>query len=261
MNDYPEFKNPYGCLEYGKLSNTIKKFLSMELTNAQGVLVRRLIRYTKLVHARVQLVHRLDCVRTRTNVTYREYSKLCNKYYRQMQAEILEGRAYKFMSNLGIVLINYLKATSVINGFKPVIDWTKTQANKKALEENNIPIYKREVYKRYVAENIADKYTGVRYMVYETPEFHFQIVWSRCSVKNFTNYRYSDSSTPGGNSRKDDILPHYNIRDIVHLERSIHSKLYAILRINPTYYNLFVRNRECHVYKYRRNYRSSYKRL
>lgn len=257
VNEYPEFKNPYGCTNYGSLSTLVAKFVNMELTSVQTVLVRRLMRYAKVIHKRVQLVHELSCVTSRSTVTYWQYHRLCHKYYREMQSEILHGRAYKFASNLGIILINYLKESSLAKGFSLHVNWEKTHANKKLIESQGLPIYRNALYKRYADEGKADKYSGIKYMVYEHTDFMFQVVWSQCSIPNLSNYRYVSSGI-GGNSYKDEILPHHTVEDIIHLECSVHAKLYNILKINPSYYNLFVRNRECHVYKYRRNYRKSF---
>jgi hypothetical protein len=257
MNEYPEFKNPYGCLDCGKLMATINNFQAMELKPLQEVLVKRIIRYSRVVHKRVQLIHRLDCVMTRGNVTSEQYRRMCDRYYSEMEAEILRGRAYKLASNLGVVLINYLRADSLLGGFSPTINWAKTQANKRALEEYGIPIHRAAVSKRYEAAGIADRYKGVKYIVFEKKDAIFQIVWAQCTIKNLENYKYVHSRV----RTKEEPITDNSINSILYLERSVHSKLNAILKIEPTYYNLFIRNRECHVYKYRRNYRSSSKRL
>jgi hypothetical protein len=256
MNEYPEFKNPYGCLDCGKLMRTINNFQAMELNDVQRILVKRVIRYSRVVHKRVQLVHRLECINTRGNISSEQYRRLCDKYYSEMEAEILRGKAYKFASNLGVVLINYLKGSSLAKGFKLHVNWAKTQANKKALEEYGMPIHRAAVSKRYEAAGIGDRYAGVKYIVYEQADATFQVVWTQCTIKNLDNYKYVSTQ-----HNREEILPEHTVDDIIHLDRSLQSKLYAITKINPTYYNLFIRNRECHVYKYRRNNRTSSQRL
>jgi hypothetical protein len=255
MNEYPEFKNPYGCLDSGKLTNTINNFLSMDLKPAQTVLVKRIIRYSRVVHKRVQLVHRLDCIMTRSSVTSEQYRKLCDKYYSEMEAEILRGRAYRLASNLGCVLINYLREDSLSKRFTPCIDWEKTQANKKALQEYGMPIFRAAVYKRYESAGMADRYSGVKYVVYRRNEAIFQIVWAQCTVKNLDNYKYVHTRP----NHVEPPITEENVDKIVYLGNSLQAKLYAITKVYPTYYNLFIRNKECHVYKYRRNYRSGRK--
>jgi hypothetical protein len=256
LDSYTEFKTPYAHSGSNSLFYLIRSYDGIELSKEQGLLMRAVLRYAKVVNSRIVAVQQLNAVIARERIDRDTYVSLVRRYYKEMEAEVLKGKAYKFNSNLGIVLVNYLKTSSFLRP-KAFINWQATKKAKEALiEEGKVP-YDKEKHEAYIKAGLETQYDGIRYTIYENRDFSFQVVWAWCGVKNFKNYKLVDNDACGFYWKYHKIKPEDDIKTILYSPFTMATKLAVINKKHPEYKNRFVRNKECHVYKYRRNNRQS----
>lgn len=258
LYEYAEFRNPYGYNGSGDLMRKAYSYYGSNLNKSQLQLLKAIIRYCKIVKARVDQVYKLDAVSKRKAISQKTYTGMVKRYYIEMQVEVLKGNAYKFNSNLGILLINYVK-TSTFAVRKRMVDFVATKIAKGELIANNKTPFDKRTYEAYEAAGVADQYVGIRYTVFKTMDDYFQVAWSRCGVKNFRNYKFKKTMPNSKTYADNPVLPTMTTDEVMHLPIMLTTKLIALVKRNPAYKNIFIRNKECHVFNYRKSNREDSK--
>jgi hypothetical protein len=253
LNIYKEFRSPTEYMGRGELHIKMKGYLLTDINNKQRELINRVVRFCKVLDKRMATIHMIDVIANRINITQLQYTRLLHRYYIEMSADLLRGKGYKLHSNLGVLLFSHLKTSTL----KPklMVDFLATKVKKQELVDNGLVPFNRDVYKAYEATGVADKYVGVTYTCYKTVDTVYQLVWTLCRVKNFRNYRFVKASVHNRNIERYPITPETTISELLYLPRMITTRLIAIVDRFPAYVNNFVRNKESHVYNYRRTYR------
>lgn len=235
-----------------------KLYKSKDFTKDERISLAYIIRWIKCLERIHKYNQKAEIVRRRAKMTFKQYKEYVKRFYTQVQAEVLDGNAYRYSHGVGDLTIARVKNTKGKN-YKGKINYAETRRRKQEIiDAGKIPYDAKEAKR---CEILGKPYNGVSYIVYLNEPYFYQfylanMMLSGHKLMKFTRTDYRGKSIRGVTDDELSIICKTE-EDVLNLDADMGVKLKQLLRLNPSIYIKFIRDEEQSAFKHRETFRKN----
>lgn len=223
-----------------------------------GNIYRNLKQYFRVLRKIKEYEIRQQRIKHRKNITRPQYEAYCKLFFREVSKEVLRGKIYKFEKRLGCLIIervlvrdSFTTADGKVVKFKKVIDYYKTELNKRNLLAQGLIPYNKKDHAAALLR--GEKYEGIKYVEYLDNPYYCKLLMIDGTIKNRPLFKFYGTNLHMKRSNDDILSECKTVEDIINVDTDINNRLSLINKFDPSYTIKYIRNNEQRAI-FRRNY-------
>ena len=223
-----------------------------------GNIYRNLKQYFRVLRKIKEYEIRQQRIKHRKNITRPQYEAYCKLFFREVSKEVLRGKVYKFEKRLGCLIIervivrdSFTTADGKVVKFKKVIDYYKTELNKRNLLAQGLIPYNKKDHAAALLR--GEKYEGIKYVEYLDNPYYCKLLMIDGTIKNRPLFKFYGTNLHMKRSNDDILSECKTVEDIINVDTDINNRLSLINKFDPSYTIKYIRNNEQRAI-FRRNY-------